>query len=167
MATQPPAQSTTKLPVGCIVVGYDRHPASAAALVMAGSIASAMNARLHVVHVVDLGDAYPNIDDPSWEALTQAAVDEEQRVAESAVEGLDVQWTYQTARGETAQVLARTAMEQDALMIVIGERRLGRAVVHLLELSVLHHLLRLHPTTPVLIVSEEARPKAFRVCHPT
>lgn len=141
-----------------IVVGYDHHPSSTAALRVAMAMASALAADLHVLHAVDLDDADPNIDDPNWEARTQENIDAEQRAAQAVLEGFDGQWTYETCRGQAAQVLARTASAEEAVMIVIGERRVmhGAAVVHLLERSVLHHLLHLHPTTPVLVVPEKA-----------
>jgi nucleotide-binding universal stress UspA family protein len=122
------------------------------------SMATALNASLHVVHVVDLDDADPNIDDPEWEARTQHTVDAEQHAAQAVLADFMGRWTYETQRGQAAQVLARTASAEEALMIVIGERRAlhGAAVVHLLERSVLHHLLHLHPTTPVLVVPENA-----------
>lgn len=139
-----------------VIVGYDHHRSSAAAVRVAMSMATALDASLHVVHVVDLDDADSNIDDPEWEARTQHAVDAEQRAAQALLRSFAGSWTYETRRGQAAQVLARTAMQEEALMIVIGQRRAlhGAAVVHLLERSVLHHLLHLHPATPVLVVPE-------------
>jgi len=144
-----------------LVVGYDHHPSSIAALRAAMSMATALNASLHVVHVVDLDDTDPNIDDPDWEVRTQENVVVVQRAGEALLAGFAGQWTYETCRGQAAQVLARTATTEAAVMIVIGERRAlhGAAVVHLLEHSVLHHLLHLHPTTPVLVVPENAATK--------
>lgn len=39
-----------------LVVGYDRHPVSRAALLFAAELAGALNVPLHVVHVADLSD---------------------------------------------------------------------------------------------------------------
>jgi nucleotide-binding universal stress UspA family protein len=152
-----------------VIVGYDHHPSSAAALQVAMSMATAMNASLHIVHVVDLQDADPNIDDPDWEDRTQHALDAEQHAAEALLDSFNGRWTYETRRGQAAQVLARTATAEDALMIVIGERRAmhGAAVVHLLERSVLHHLLHLHPTTPVLVVPENAATRPATSAQPS
>ena len=151
-----------------VVVGYDHHSSSAAALHVAMSMATALNASLHVVHAVDLQDADPNIDDPEWEERTQHALDAEQHAAEALLDTFNGRWTYETHRGQAAQVLARTAAAEDAVMIVIGERRAlhGAAVVHLLERSVLHHLLHLHPTTPVLVVPEKAAIRSAASAQP-
>ncbi len=164
MAPQPDIHDpSSHAPTGPrVVVGYDHHPSSTAALHVAMSMATALHASLHVVHVVDLQDADPNIDDPDWEKCTQHALDAEQHAAEVLLDTFSGGWTYETRRGQAAQVLAQTATAEDAVMIVIGERRAlhGAAVVHLLERSVLHHLLHLHPTTPVLVVPENAAARA-------
>lgn len=39
-----------------LVVGYDRHPASRAAVLFAGELAGALNVPVHIVHVVDTVD---------------------------------------------------------------------------------------------------------------
>lgn len=141
-----------------VVVGYDHHPSSAAALVVAMSMASALSAGLRVVHVVDLDDVYPNVDDPDWDVMTQKTIDAQRSTAEAALQAFTGPWNYQTCRGQAAQVLARIAEEEGAVMIVIGERRAGpgSTVAHLLERSVLHHLLHVHPSTPILVVPERA-----------
>lgn len=149
-----------------VVVGYDHHQSSASALVVAMSMASEFRAGLRVVHVVDLDDAYPNVDDPDWEVMTQKTIDAQRRTAEAALEAFPGPWTYQTSRGQAARVLARIAEEEDAVMIVIGERRAGpaSAVAHLLERSVLHHLLHVRPCAPILVVPERAA--AHHACPP-
>jgi nucleotide-binding universal stress UspA family protein len=126
-----------------LVVGYDPHPASRAALVFAGDLAGALNVPVHVVHVVAGPDA------------AEGDVDlERQRVAD-ALAGTDLQWTYHRITGDPAEVLVEAADEHSALMLVVGrpETRVEATLGHLVTGSVARKVLR-HSHRPVVVVPE-------------
>jgi nucleotide-binding universal stress UspA family protein len=124
-----------------LVVGYDRHPASRAALVFAGELAGVLNVPVHVVHVVDGPDP-------------RDADLERQRVAD-ALGGPDLQWIYHRMTGDPAQLLVKAADEHSAMMLVVGrpERGVEATLGHLVAGSVARNVLR-HSRCPVLVVPE-------------
>ncbi|WP_343601093.1 universal stress protein [Mycobacterium sp.] len=126
-----------------LVVGYDPHPASRAALVFAGELAGALNVPVHVVHVVD-GPGTPERD----------ADLERQRVGD-ALGGADLQWAYHRITGDPAEVLVEAADEHSALMLVVGrpEHGVEAALGHLVSGSVARDVLR-NSRRPVAVVPE-------------
>jgi len=125
-----------------LVIGYDRHPASRAALVFAGELAGALNVPLHVVHVVD------DADDAGTEDLDA----ERQHVADALG---DVQWTYHRLQGDPATALLEAANQHGALMLIVGrpEQGISAAIGHIITGNVARNLLR-RSNRPVLIVPE-------------
>ncbi|KAA8958477.1 universal stress protein [Mycobacterium sp.] len=123
-----------------LVVGYDPHPASRAALVFAGELAGALNVPVHVVHVVDGPDTPAEL--------------ERQRVAD-ALGGPDLQWSYHRITGDPAKVLVKAADEHSAMMLVVGrpEQGVEATLGHLVAGSVARNVLR-HSRCPVLVVPE-------------
>jgi nucleotide-binding universal stress UspA family protein len=136
-----------------LVVGYDRHPASRAALLFAGGLAAGLDAPLHVVHVVDMSDSpISGPPDASAEAAERRLNAERQHVGE-ALDAAHVQWAYHVMSGDPVAALLKTADECAATMIVVGrpQHGIGPALSHLVTGTVARNLLR-HSTRPVLVV---------------
>jgi nucleotide-binding universal stress UspA family protein len=127
-----------------LVVGYDRHPASRAALVFAGELAGALNVPLHVVHVVD---------DPDHAGLGAEDVDAERQHLGDALG--DVQWTYHRLRGDPATALLEVTNQHAASMLIVGrpEQGVGATIGHMITGNVARNLLR-RSHRPVVVVPE-------------
>jgi nucleotide-binding universal stress UspA family protein len=137
-----------------LVVGYDRHPASRAALIFAGELAGALNVPLHVVHVVD--DADDAVTAPTTSTSRSAGDrDTESRYVADALDAANVSWTYHRLRGDPATVLVETTNQHSASMLIVGrpEHGVGAAVGHLITGSVARNVLR-HSNRPVVVVPE-------------
>lgn len=134
-----------------LVVGYDRHPASRAALIFAGELAGALNVPLHVVHVVD--DADDAVTAPT--TSTSGGADAESQHVADALDAANLSWTYQRLRGDPATVLLDTTNEHSASMLIVGrpEHGVGAAVGHLITGSVARNVLR-RSNRPVVVVPE-------------
>lgn len=140
-------------PLCHVVVGFDRHPASHAALAHAIDLARRLDAFLHVAHIIDLEDTPIDPDSPDWEQRCAHIVAAERAQACAMLAELPGNWTYYSRHGNPAQLLATIAEANDALMIVIGasrgglmsllERFLGESV----SAQLMHHAHR-----PVLLV---------------
>jgi nucleotide-binding universal stress UspA family protein len=137
-----------------LVVGYDRHPASRAALVFAGELAGALNVPLHVVHVVD------DADDARTTPETSTGLDAEHPHPEhlhvgDALGATDVQWTYHQLRGDAATVLLEATNQYAASMLIVGrpQQGIGAAVGHIITGNVARTLLR-RSNRPVVVVPE-------------
>ncbi len=137
-----------------LVVGFDRSPASLAALAKAAEIGGLLEAELHVVHAVDLADYPVDPDADDWEEQAAQSLDDERLRVSTALAGYPGGWSYLALRAEPADALNRAAEQFDALMIVVGVRTHGWR--HLLERlagpSVSHRLIG-HCHRPVLVVS--------------
>jgi nucleotide-binding universal stress UspA family protein len=137
-----------------LVIGYDRHPASRAALVFAGELAGALNVSLHVVHVVD--DADDALTAPGTSAgLGADHPDAEHLHVGDALGATDVQWTYHRLRGDPAKVLLEATNQYAASMLIVGrpEQGIGAAVGHIITGNVARNLLRRN-NRPVVVVPE-------------
>ena len=136
-----------------IVVGFDAHPASSAALTFAAGIAAGLGAHLDVVHVIDPADAYPDTDAANWEELTQQRIDQLQSRVVDLLSDHDGKYTYRTVHGQPSRALVKAARDVGALMIVLGEppQGTGARLGHLLSPSVAQQILHLHPVQPVLL----------------
>jgi nucleotide-binding universal stress UspA family protein len=134
-----------------LVVGFDRHPASRAALIFAGELAGALNVPLHVVHVVD--DADDAVTAPT--TTTSRGADTESQYVADALDAANVSWTYHRLRGDPATVLLDTTNEHSASMLIVGrpEHGVGAAVGHLITGSVARNVLR-RSNRPVVVVPE-------------
>lgn len=136
-----------------LVVGFDRNPASHAALTYALDLAGRIGAFLHVAHIVDTDDMPVDPDAADWEQSVAAAVEQERREAWALLENAAVSWAYYSRPGRPSQLLAGLADTHEAEMIIIGASRGG--LVSLLErllgesvsTSLVHHAHR-----PVLLV---------------
>lgn len=146
--------AATNCPSGMplLVVGYDRHPAAQSALATAAELAGRLQARLLVLHVVDLEDYPIDPDAADWETHSKRAVAAERASAEALLAGHRLPWSFQVEHGDAAQQLLELAARQDALMIVIGAAR-HEWGVNLLTGSVAKNLTR-HADRPVLLVPE-------------
>jgi nucleotide-binding universal stress UspA family protein len=135
-----------------LVVGYDRHPASRAALVFAGELASALNVPLHVVHVVDDADDAATAPASSGGLGGQELDTERQHVADALGE---VQWTYHRLQGDPATVLLEVTNRHGASMLIVGrpEQGVGAAVGHMITGNIARNLLR-RSNRPIVVVPE-------------
>ena len=138
-----------------IIVGWDLHPNSSAALRFAVVMAQRLDAQLHVVHVADVDDLPIDPDAWNWEEQLDQRLAENATTARMLLDQLHAHWTYHAARGRPSDVIADLAEETDALMIILGGPRGG--VLSFLETlagqSVSHQLTSQHGR-PVLIVPE-------------
>jgi len=136
-----------------IVLGHDRQPQSQAALAVAIDLACRLSAHLHVVHAIDLSDAPIDPDDADWEAQTKRALATERDEIAASLRGHATGWSYRVGHGDPARLLADTADESEALMIIIGSRGEGlRASVGRLGSAPVSHRLIQHAKQPVLVV---------------
>ncbi|MFF0545166.1 universal stress protein [Nocardia thailandica] len=142
-----PTPATTHL-----VVGYDEHRGRAA-LTHAIALAARLDAHLHVVHVVDTYDTPVDPDTDDWEQRTGARAEAERAHACAELAALPGNWSFYTAHGDPARILAAIADDHDAAMIVIGAPRPGLAalVERLVGASVSTRLVH-HGHRPVLVV---------------
>ena len=141
-----------------LVMGFDLSPASRSALLVAADLARRLQARLHVVHVIDLSDYPIDPDASDWEEQAQATLALENETVGAVLRTFNGQWTYHAWHGEPAVLLARVADEYDALMVIIGARRdgFGAAINHLLSRSVSGNLTGRRGHRPVLVVPRNA-----------
>lgn len=138
-----------------LVVGYDAHPASRAALSFAADLAGALNVPVHVVHVIgcDVGSltgasaGSPNATEQHFDAERQHIGD--------ALDSAGVQWGYHLVPGDPVDALLEAADEHAASMLVIGrpEQGIGAAVGHFVTGAVARNLLR-RSHRPVVVVPE-------------
>jgi nucleotide-binding universal stress UspA family protein len=139
-----------------LVVGWDRQPASTAALRFAIGLAERLNAHLHVVHIVDVDDLPIDPDAWDWGQQIDAALATDAESARALLDQLGVaNWTYRTVHGRPPDVLADLAEDVDAVMIVLGAPRGGMHsfIDTFAGQSVSHQLARKHGR-PVLLVPE-------------
>lgn len=138
-----------------LVVGYDYHPASRAAVLFAGELAHAMNTAVHVVHIVDIADS-----PISGAPISSAGADDKrltsgrQHVADY-LDAAHVQWTYRVLNGNPVTALVDAADECAAMLIVIGrpQHGIGPALGHVVTGAVARNLLRTS-SRPVAVVPE-------------
>jgi nucleotide-binding universal stress UspA family protein len=136
-----------------LVVGFDRHSASHAALSYALDLATRIDAFVHVAHIVDTDDLPIDPDAADWEQAVTDVVEDERRDACALLEHASSPWAYYSRPGRPAHLLAGLADTYDAEMIIIGASRGG--LISLLErllgesvsTSLVHHAHR-----PVLLV---------------
>jgi nucleotide-binding universal stress UspA family protein len=115
-----PAQASAEL-----VVGWDRQPASAAALRFAVGLSQRLGAHLHVVHIADFDDLPVDPDSWDWEQQFHDSLEAHAVGARALLNELGANWTYHAMHGRPPDVLADLAEEVDAVMIVLGAPRGG------------------------------------------
>lgn len=140
--------------IGCLLVGIDRRPASQAALSTAAALATRLHARLEVVHVVDLADFPIDPDSPDWETSAEATVEDQRRQVTATLASFTGTWALHVRRGTPATVLAATADDSNALMIVLGagQRGAAAALARMVDGSTVRDLVGPRQRRPVLLV---------------
>jgi len=136
-----------------LVVGYDRHRASRAALVFAAELAGALNVPVRIVHVSDMADRSLGTDPaPTAEAEQRQAAHERDYIA-TLLRGTEVQWSYHVMQGDPATALLQAATVRHANMIVVGrpEQGFSAALGHMISGAVARTLIR-HSQRPVVVV---------------
>jgi nucleotide-binding universal stress UspA family protein len=136
-----------------LVVGWDRQPASAAALRFAVDLSQRLDAHLHVVHIADVDDLPVDPDAWDWEQQFNDSLEAHAVAARGLLTELGANWTYHAVHGRPPDVLANLAEEVDAVMIVLGAPRGG---VHsfidtFAGQSVSHQLARKHGRAVLLV----------------
>ena len=138
-----------------LVVGYDGHQASKAAVTFAGNLGAALHEDLHIVRVHDLGDTHPpGSEQGDLRAADSYALADRERIG-SALDRAGVEWAFCGLHGDPATALLDAADTLSASMIVIGrpERGLGATLGHLVTSAVARTLIRRSPV-PVVVVPE-------------
>ncbi|MGK2317215.1 universal stress protein [Gordonia rhizosphera] len=140
-------------PTTCLVVGWDRRPASTVALRYAVDLAHRLTAHIHVVHIVDLDDMPIDPDAPDWGEQMLATVTGEAAEARALLDGLAASWTYHGGRGDPAHLLSLVADTYSAIAVVIGSPRGGLMsfIDTVMGQSVSHRLIG-ERHTPLLLV---------------
>lgn len=117
------------------------------------AVADDLGRRLHVVHVVDIGDYLSDIDAADWDERSQQELAAQRDRVERTLADTGLSWTYEARRGDPTVELARAAEEHEALLIVVGTRGEGLRVVipRLIEPSVSHGVIHCQ-NRPVLVV---------------
>ncbi|NMO04484.1 universal stress protein [Gordonia sp. TBRC 11910] len=144
-----------------IVIGYDAHENSRAALVFGASLARMLHSQIRVVHVVDIGDLPLDPDEPEYEIEIGEHLEEHRRIVAELL-GRDADdWSYATGHGNTAHILAREAESCDAAMIVVGRPHhgVGAMLEHALSGAVSRKLMN-RSTFPIVVVPEGQPPLA-------
>jgi nucleotide-binding universal stress UspA family protein len=141
-----------------LVMGFDLSPGSRCALDVAADLAQRLDARLHVVHVIDLSDYPIDPDAADWEERARKTLALEHETVRTVLRTFNGPWTYHAWHGEPAVLLARVADEYDAFMVIIGARRdgVGAVINHLLSRSVSGNLTGRRGHRPVLVVPRNA-----------
>lgn len=146
-----PTPSVT--PRTALVVGWNRHPDSVAAVRFAVMLARRLDAHVHVVHIVDLDDEPLDPDAPDWDQQFAATVDRDALAARDLLDTLPASWTYHSGHGSAADLLAAVADEYSALLVAIGSPRGGLMSVldSVLGQSVAHRMIG-RRKVPLLVV---------------
>jgi nucleotide-binding universal stress UspA family protein len=142
---QAPGRRTPQL-----VVGYDQHPASHQAVLVAAALAQILGATLLLVHVIDLADYPIDPEAATWESGLADTLLAERRQAETLLASTGIGWSYRIVQDNPVHALAEVAHEVDALFIVVGASGRGLAQ-RLLHGSVPQALFR-RQRKPVLVV---------------
>ncbi|MGV9857327.1 universal stress protein [Gordonia sp. NPDC003425] len=150
-----------------LVVGWDRHPSSLAAMRYAVMLAAAIDAHVHVVHIVDLDDAPIDPDVADWEREYRENVSAEARTARELLDGLAASWTYHSGHGSAADLLGVVADRYASMMIVVGSPR-GGVMSYLdsvLGQSVAHRLIG-RRKVPLLLVPADTEVEGIGLVTP-
>ncbi|MXP20730.1 universal stress protein [Gordonia sp. HNM0687] len=142
-----------------LVIGWDRSPASVAAVRYTADLARRLDAHVHVVHVVDIDDLPIDPDAPDWGEQLRATVDADAADAKDLLDSLAASWTYHSGHGDPAQLLATVADRYSALMVVIGSPRGGLLsyLDSMLRQSVSRQMIG-NRKTPLLLVPADFAP---------
>ncbi|QLL05347.1 universal stress protein [Mycobacterium vicinigordonae] len=140
-----------------LVVGYDRHPASRAAVLFACELAGALNVPVHVVHVVDISDGVISGSSGESSDAVKRRLDTERRHVGEALDAAHVRWEYHLLNGEPVKALLKIAEDCAAILIVVGrpQHGIGPTLSHIVSGTVTRNLLR-RSTRPVAVVPEFA-----------
>jgi nucleotide-binding universal stress UspA family protein len=137
-----------------VLCAYDGSPAAEAALNEAIDLASAMNARLAIVSVVErppAGVAAAGVDPERLAQTLQHDADDHIRAAADRVPD-DVSLTILLRTGHAGKEIIKAAEEIGADVLVLGTRRRGRVTTNLfgsVAASVYYHT-----RLPMLVVSK-------------
>lgn len=139
-----------------LVVGYDRRPASRAAVLLAGEIAGALTVPVHVVHVVNMSDS-PVLATAKRSADADRWLDSDRRHVGDALDAAHVQWSYHLLKGDPVTAILKAADELAARVVVSvwPQHGIGPALGRFVTGKVARNLLR-HSTRPVVVVPEFA-----------
>jgi nucleotide-binding universal stress UspA family protein len=138
-----------------LLVGYDQHPASHQAVLVAAELAQVLGASVLLLHVIDLDDYPADPEAASWESASAELLLAQRREAASLLAGTGVEWSYRIVQDDPAHALTQVAQELDALFIVVGAS--GRGLAQRLRHGSVPQMLMRRQRRPVLVVPAPAR----------
>jgi nucleotide-binding universal stress UspA family protein len=138
-----------------LLAGYDRHPASHEAVLVAADLTRVLGASLLLLHVIDLSDYPADPEAADRESASAGLLLAQRQAAADLLAGTGVEWGYRIAHDDPVHALAQAAYELDALFIVVGASGRGLAR-RLLHGSVPQTLVRCQ-RKPVLVVPAPGR----------
>lgn len=136
-----------------LVVGFDRDDASKAALHFAVGLGLRLQARLHVVHVINRGDFPIDPDRADWEAKGAQTLAAEQAYVARVLRGYAPGWSYDACHGDPVATLAAAAEEHDSLFLIVGRHMGGPSgLLHRLAAGSVSRRLPSRSARPILVV---------------
>lgn len=142
-----------------IVVGYHASQAALRALAVAKDLGARMDAEIHVVHGIDLGDYAIDPDAGDWGDEAEAHILAEEDTVRTVMGDYPHRWYYHAVRDDPYHAICRMGDEVDAAMIVVGSHGGGAARVaeRLVGTPTIKRLLN-SAGRPVLVVTTKGHP---------
>lgn len=142
-----------------IVAGYHASQAALRALAVAKDLGARMDAEIHVVHGIDLGDYPVDPDAGDWEEQAEAHILAEEDTVRTVMADYPGRWYYHAVRDDPYHAICRMGDQVDAAMIVVGSHGggAGRVAERLAGTSTLKRLLN-SAGRPVLVVTTKGHP---------
>jgi nucleotide-binding universal stress UspA family protein len=142
-----------------IVAGYHASQAALRALAVAKDLGARMDADIHVVHGIDLGDYPVDPDAGDWEEEAEAHILAEEDTVETVMGDYPGRWYYHAVRDDPYHAICGKADQVDAAMIVVGSHGggAGRVAERLAGTSTVKRLLN-SAGRPVLVVTTRGHP---------
>ena len=116
-----------------MVVGWDLHPNSSAALRFAVVMAQRLDAHLHVVHVVDVDDLPIDPDAWNWEAQLDQRLAEDATTARTLLDQLHAHFDF--VNGRRIEESLKNFDKMLAEVMVLAEERLQRPAAQIFRLE--------------------------------
>lgn len=138
-----------------VIVGFDSHPSSRAALIYGAALARRLGTEIHVVHVEDSSDQPVDPDELDYETELQTNLNRHERLARDLLGAEATDWDFTCVHGPIRNALRRMADRYPESILVIGERKPGlrAALSSVFDRPVASSIVR-HTGCPVLVVPE-------------
>jgi len=138
-----------------VIIGFDSHPSSRAALTYGATLARQLGTEIHVVHVEDSSDQPVDPDELDYEAELRSNLNRHESQARDLLGADTSDWDFTCVHGPIRDALRRMSDRYPESILVIGERRPGlRALLaSVFDRPVASSIVR-HTGCPVLVVPE-------------